>query len=82
MQMAWLVRRYANSSFSKVFGLNSSNKISIDNFLFCQQIFYFVKINCCLFDQSFLHSFDGKYRSETALLVDHFSQKPNPSGLF
>ena len=28
-----------------------------------------VKVFCCLFDQSFLHPFDGKYRSAIALFV-------------
>ena len=30
---------------------------------------FFVKVNCCMFDQSFLFAFDGKYGSAAALLV-------------
>ena len=50
--------RYSNSSFSKALGLNSSKRVSINSFLFSQK---FVKIICCIFDLSFLHSFDEEY---------------------
>ena len=56
---------HVETQFSKSFGLNTSNEVSIDTFLFCNSL---VKKNCIV-DQSFLHRFDGKYHTGLVPLV-------------
>ena len=60
-----LLRRI--SGFIPYIGLNSSIKISIDNFFLEKRAFF--KINCSVFNLSFLCRFNGKYRRKIAPLV-------------
>ena len=65
---SFIVSPYSNLESSKTTGLNFFIKVSIDNFL-SSKMGSHRKIIGCLFSQSFLRRFDGKYRSATAPLV-------------
>ena len=62
-----LFSRFSNSQFPNATSLVSPVNVSVEN-IFCQKFFY-VNVFCCMFDQSFKHPFDKKYRSLTAPLV-------------
>ena len=59
------------SGFFPYIGLNSSSRISIDNFSLSKMHFFF-KIKCCLFNLYFHCHLDGKYLSAAAPLVQSF----------
>ena len=61
---------FSNSLFSKATGLNSFDKVSL---VMSLSITFFVNVFYCIFDQSFTHPIDRKYRSATAPLVDIFN---------
>ena len=61
---------FSNSLFSRATGLNSSDKVSL---VMSLSITFFVNVIYCIFDQSFTHPIDRKYRSATAPLVDIFN---------